>query len=110
MYEEIDEILLPWLMKYGLHVFTKYRNDEVRAFYVVDDVGDNYAVIISPIDTNNKKIYIHFGIRKRKKADSKSETIETSLFEFESALEKIYKQITIWIEEFGHTRTLFKKL
>jgi transcriptional accessory protein Tex/SPT6 len=105
MYKEIDKILLSWLKKYGLHVFTKYRDDEVRTFYVVDDIGDTYQVMISPLDTETKKIHIHFGIRKKKKAEYKGETIETSLSGFENALEETYRRITIWIEEFGHTRT-----
>ncbi len=105
MYEETDEILLPRLKKYGLHVFRKYQDDEVRHFYVVDDVGDAYQVGISPRDTETKKIYIDFGIRKKKKIESKAETIETCLLELENALEQTYKRITIWMEEFGHTRT-----
>ncbi|MDQ3042190.1 MAG: hypothetical protein M3R11_07390 [Acidobacteriota bacterium] len=105
MYEEIDKILLPWLKKYGLHVFTKYRDDEVRSMNVVDDVGDIYRITISPIDTNTGKIYIHFGIRRQKKVESEAETIETLLSEFENALEETYEQITIWIKESGHTRT-----
>ncbi len=39
-YAAIDKILTPWLKLHGLHVFTMYREDEVRSIDVVDDAGD----------------------------------------------------------------------
>jgi hypothetical protein len=105
MYEKIDKVLIPWLEKHGLQVFTKYRDKECRAFYVVDDSGETYSVLISLSEINTDKIYIHFGIRKKKKIESKSETFETPLSELENTLEAAYNQIIIWIKEAGHTRT-----
>jgi hypothetical protein len=105
MYEKIDKVLLPWLKKYGLHVFTKCRDEECRAIYIVDDSGETYSVSISPSNGQTNKIYIHFGIRRKKKSESKSEVFETTLSNLETTLEATYYRIMDWIIEAGHTRT-----
>jgi predicted RNA-binding protein len=100
MYEEIDKILLPWLKKYGLHVYTKYRDDEVRAIDVVDDAGEVYGMSVSPLDESGKCI-VYAGSRRLKSGKS----LESSLSDLENNLDNAYAQIEEWIRNAGHTRT-----
>jgi len=42
-YADIDKVLTPWSKRLGLHVITKYRDEEVRSIDVVDDAGGRYS-------------------------------------------------------------------
>ena len=102
-YADVDKILLPWLKRYGLHVFTMHREDEVRSIYVVDDAGDSYQIWLSPPDECQRvRVFVGNNKRRRKK---KSQEYETSLSDLERALEEAYSQIMGWVSEAGHTRT-----
>jgi hypothetical protein len=102
-YAEVDKILLPWLKRYGLHVYTWHREDEVRAIDVVDDAGDRYQIAISPPD-EFEMVRVFAGnyerLRKRK-----SKEYQSTLSDLERMLEEAYSQIRDWIDEAGHTRT-----
>jgi hypothetical protein len=102
-YAEVDKILLPWLKRYGLHVFTMHREDEVRAIYVVDDAGESYQIWISPPDESQRvRVFAGNNKSRRKK---KSKEYETILSDLERTLEVAYSQIMGWVSEAGHMRT-----
>ncbi len=100
-YEEINEILTPWLKKYGLHVYIKYRGDKVRSIDVVDDAGDIYGLYISPLNDNSETIQVGIGSYRPKR----HKTFDTFLPKLEETHDVAYAQIVQWIKEAGHTRT-----
>jgi hypothetical protein len=102
-YADVDKILLPWLKRYGLHVFTMHREDEVRSIDVVDDAGDRYQIAISPPDAFEMIQVIAANNKSRRKR--KSQEYECTLSDLERALEEAYSQIMNWVNEAGHTRT-----
>src|SRR5712671_4379842 len=66
-YTEIDPILLSWLKPYGLRVFTRFRESEVRHIDVVDDAGDRYQISISePSGAGNVLVFVGNYLRKKK--------------------------------------------
>lgn len=41
-YESIQPVLDDWAQAHGLHLFTEYQGEEVRATHIVDDKGGIY--------------------------------------------------------------------
>ena len=102
-YAAVDEILAPWLKRHGLHVFTLYREDEVRSIDVVDGAGDRYQIAISePDESERVKVFAGNLKSKRKR---KSKEYESPLSDLERVLEEAYSQIMEWVKQEGHTRT-----
>jgi hypothetical protein len=53
-YEEINEILIPWSEKYGLHIYTRVKeNIDVRSIAITDDSGVGCQLWDNPV--RNKK-------------------------------------------------------
>jgi hypothetical protein len=102
-YEAIDKILTPWLKRHGLHVFTMYREEEVRSTDVVDNAGDRYQIVISESDESGK-VRVFAGNLKSKRKRKRRE-YESTLSDLERMLEEAYSQIMEWVKEEGHTRT-----
>jgi hypothetical protein len=102
-YADVDYILTPWLKRHGLHVFTKYREDEVRMIDVVDDAGDRYQVAISEPDVSEKVRVSAANLKSKRKR--KSCEFETSLSDLARVLEDVYSQIMEWVNQEGHTRS-----
>ena len=102
-YAAVDKILTPWLKRHGLHVFTLYREDEVRSIDVVDDAGDRYQIAVSEPD-ESERVRVFAGNLKSKRK-RKSREYESTLSDLERVLEEAYSQIMEWVREEVHTRT-----
>ena len=98
-YAEIDKVLTPWSKRHGLHVFTKYRDEEVRSIDVVDDAGDRYQIWISESANSGTAKVSAWNYKDKKK------TVESSFPDLEQALEELYSEVMQWVVQAGHTRT-----
>ena len=102
-YADVDKILLPWLKRHGLHVFTRHHEEEVRSIDVVDDAGERFQLWISRPDAFGMvRIFVSNYKSRRKR---KSKEYEATLSDLEPALEEAYSQIMDWVNEAEHTRT-----
>jgi hypothetical protein len=102
-YREVDLILLPWLKRHGLHVFTRDREYEVRHIDVVDDSGDRYQIgIAEPDDSGMLKVFAGNYERKRKQ---KAQEYPSNLSHLDRTLEEAYAKIMEWVGQAQHTRT-----
>jgi hypothetical protein len=102
-YVDVDKILLPWLKRYGLHVFTMHHEEEVRSIDVVDDAGERYQLWLSRPDAFGVVQVFVWNYKSRRKRKSKE--YESTLSDLEEALEDAYSEIMDWVNEAGHTRT-----
>ncbi|CAB1080774.1 hypothetical protein D1AOALGA4SA_8450 [Olavius algarvensis Delta 1 endosymbiont] len=99
-YEDLDQYIEPFLIKYGLHVYKISAHDtSIRSIDVVDDSGDVYQINIT-INENN----ISIGIWD-KKVDGKGKTSNCKISSFENKLTKAYEKIEDWITSSGKSRT-----
>jgi hypothetical protein len=102
-YDAVDPILLPWLKRHGLQVFTRYRDEAVRSIDVVDDAGDRYQIAVSPPNLSGKLTVIAGNYLRKKK--QKRVEYPSNVSGLESTLEEAYSQIMEWVAQDGHTRT-----
>jgi hypothetical protein len=102
-YDAVDPILLPWLKRHGLHVFTRYRDEAVRSIDVVDDAGDRYQIAVSP-PNGSGKLTVFAGNYLRKKKQKRVE-YPSNVSGLERTLEEAYSQIMEWVAQDEHTRT-----
>jgi hypothetical protein len=102
-YDDVDPVLLPWLKRHGLHVFRRYRDEEVRSIDVVDDAGDRYQIAVSPPSASGK-LTVFAGNYLRKKKQKRIE-YSSDVSGLERTLEDAYSKIMEWVAQEGHTRT-----
>ena len=67
-YTSIDPITTAWAARHGLHVQTRYRDDEVRSVDVVGHSGRRCQIWIDPPDQAGK-VGVHIWDFKSKKLD-----------------------------------------
>jgi|SRR5215813_8447395 len=102
-YDDVDPILMLWLKRHGLHVFTLNRDYEVRQIEVVDDAGDRYQIGVSePDSAGNITVFAGNYLRKKKQ---KRVEYSSSVSGLECALEEAYSTVMEWVAQEGHTRT-----
>jgi hypothetical protein len=89
-YSQIDPTLYSWAQNHKLHVFTVYKECEVRSVDVVSNSANRYQIWLDPPNEKNE-ISIHAWDYKKRKAD-----IECSLSELENKLEEIYSMVLLW--------------
>jgi hypothetical protein len=102
-YADVDPILLPWLKRHGLHVFTRARDYEVRHIDVVDDAGDRYQISVSE-SNGSGNVTVFAGNYLRKKERKRAE-YASNISGLERTLEDAYSKIMEWVAQEGHTRT-----
>ena len=87
-YAAVDKILMPWLKRHGLHVFTLYREDEVRSIDVIDDAGARYHIAISEPNEAQRVRVLAGNLKSKRKRKSKE--YESTLSDLERVLEEAY--------------------
>lgn len=94
----IDAILTEWAARHGLHVQTRYRDEEVRSVDVVDDQGARYQVwlVQRPDGDVEVNAWDHRDLRT---------CIKSTAAGLPEALEAGYLQVLAWIGAARHTRT-----
>jgi hypothetical protein len=91
MYEQIDEILIPWLAQKGYQLQTSDRGEEVRAFLIWSPDHQNNAQIgIIGVKKQEIEIGVFDGQRRR-------ERIISPLSELANALDKAERVAKQWI-------------
>jgi hypothetical protein len=99
----VDSILKSWLKKYGLTVYTEYKDEAVRLIPVVDNQGTKFEISIeSMVDSNEFKIS---AFSESVKSEAWKKIVNQN--ELENALDETYKIIELWIENLGHKRNWF---
>jgi hypothetical protein len=90
-YAIIDPILIPWVSKKGLKLFTSFKDEEVRSTEVVDQRGNRYQIWVEPADSSGQYPVYAWDYKKRK-----SQFIGP-LKDLEHNLEKAYSEVQMWI-------------
>ena len=101
-YADLDPVIYPWSKKFGLHIYTFIRDDEIRSMDIVDDSGDIYKLHIFPADKENQSVSVGIWDGKNKHAE-----YQTSLPLLETCLDDAYAKVSEWINSRGHTRTIY---
>jgi hypothetical protein len=91
-YESIDPIITAWAAKHTLHLYTTYRDEEVRS---VDMVGSNGRKCQLWIDAPDKSgnVQVHVWDYKKRREDCKANVNDLS-----QCLERAYGTAMKWLE------------
>jgi hypothetical protein len=92
MFDDVDPAVRAWSARTGHAVFTKYRDDEVRSWSVVDPDGTKYQMWLGV--PKDGRISVHawdFGRRQW--------VTECALADVESALDDALDQVNGWSAE-----------
>lgn len=98
-YKDIDPILNAWAKRHGLYMHTEYKDDEVRDTDIIDDAGNPYGLYVSEPDGNGDMQVSYAG------NGHEAITIDATLDNLDTILEKAYSDILRWITDSGNTRT-----
>ncbi len=101
MFEAIDPALQAWANRERLHLATRYRDDEVRAFAVVDDAGGEYDIWVTMAQAD--PVTVHAWDRESKArwmAGGRPPDVDRLL---SAAL----AEIDAWIRRRGRTRSVY---
>lgn len=89
-YELVDPIILKWAQKHTLHIYTQYKDEEVRSVDVTSTRGERFQIWIDPpVDT---QVNVHAWDYKKIKKGWVGE-----ISELESGLEEIYQTVKSWM-------------
>jgi hypothetical protein len=94
-YKDIDQILLPWAERHKLHIFTEYKDEEIRSLIVVDQWGDQYGIYAIPDGENgNKTVAVGANLDSR---GGKKHTFdrERKQFHFRKSVELPYLEMAL---------------
>jgi hypothetical protein len=90
-YNSIDPILLPWIKKNGLKLFTSFKDEEVRSTEVVDQKGNRFQIWVEPVDLGGQLSVYAWDFKKRKLQ------FKGSINELALNLDKAYSYVQQWI-------------
>lgn len=99
---DLDPVIYPWSKKFGLHIYTFMRDDEIRAMDIVDDSGDIYQLSIIPLGGENQTVGVNLWDKKKEHAEYR-----TSLPLLHACLDDAYGKVLEWIKTRGHSRTVY---
>src|SRR4051812_8460562 len=91
-YESIDPIISTWATKHRLHLYTTYRDEEVRS---VDFIGSNGRKCQLWIDVPDQSgtIQVHVWYYKKRR-----EVCKTTVDDLSQCLERTYLTALKWLE------------
>ncbi len=97
-----------WLKKYGLTVYKRHYDEDVRLIPIVDNEGSNYEISIVSVGDSKFAIQLFWADNKDKRLfrlkNKKTWSKETNPIDFEKNLDEAYKIVEAWIGELGHQR------
>ncbi len=99
-FSTIDKILNDWAKKYGLFIYTQYKDCEVRSIDVVDDLGGTYQIWLDI--TPDAQIIINCWDKKKQKKE-----FTCSYDKLGICLEKAYSTVEQWICKLNRKRTIY---
>lgn len=89
-YEEIDGVLKDWARMNNVHLYTKYKDAEVRSFEVSESHGQRFQIWVDPPDSE-QRIDVHVWDYKKRRED-----ISTSVDSLSETLDRARKVISDW--------------
>jgi hypothetical protein len=89
-YSEIDSIIYAWAQRHSLHIYTKYKDYDVRSIDVVGNSGKRFQIWFDAPD-ERKEIGLHAWDYRKRKMD-----ITSFLSDLNENLEKIYATVMEW--------------
>jgi len=90
-YESIDPAVTAWAAKYGLHLYTTYRDEEVRSVDLVGSDGRKCQVWIDAPDQSGH-VQVHVWDYKKRR-----ENYKTTTADLPRALEQAYATARKWL-------------
>jgi hypothetical protein len=90
-YESTDSAITAWAAKHKLHLYTTYRDEEVRSVDLVGSNGRKCQLWIDAPD-QNKNIQVHLWDYKKRRENSK-----TTVTDLAQCLEKVYATAMKWL-------------
>jgi hypothetical protein len=96
-YQAIDNIIAAWASNHTLHLYTKYRDDEVRSVEVVGHTGARCGIYIEP-PTRDGIVKVHTAEEGKKRRERKKRHDEdVTIADLPTALERAYTLATEWV-------------
>ncbi len=90
-YKLVDPIIFNWARKHSLHVFTSYKDEEVRSIDIVSKKGQRFQICVDqPLDHN---INVHAWNYKNIK---KEWSVEIN--NLNSTLEEAFESVIDWMK------------
>jgi hypothetical protein len=96
-YSEIDSTLNAWALRHGLHIYTTYKDYDVRSVDVTGGSGKRYQIWIDAPDSE-KQIGIHAWDYEKHTAE-----IPSGITQLANHLEDVYGIVQSWDSEFAKT-------
>ena len=90
-YETIDPTITEWAAQHGLHIFTKYRDEEVRSMDLVGPNGRKCQLWIDTPDPSGN-VGVHVWDYKKRRKDFRATTIDLA-----QRLEDAYVTAISWL-------------
>lgn len=90
-YESIERIISAWAIKHALHVYTTYRDEEVRSVELVSPNGRKCQLWVDAPDQSGN-IQVHVWDYKKRRIDRTS-----SAADLNSCLEQSYATAREWL-------------
>ena len=91
-YRLIDDQLHQWASEHGVHIYTSYKDEEVRDIEVVDPRGIRFEIWLEPPASDGSTI-VHVSDFKRR-----SKEFPAGKGALAEALEKAWAQVCAWSE------------
>lgn len=88
-FANVDPIIASWAAKHGLHMYTRYRDDEVRSVNLVDNKGQKFQIWIEELPDGRFRA-VGWDYKKRR-YESESDAVN-----FDAALEKLLAVVRSW--------------
>jgi hypothetical protein len=90
-YELIDAAILNWTAKHGLHLYTSYRDEEVRSVDLVGSNGQRCQLWVDPPD-HTGKVQVHVWDYHKRRQDCK-----TVISDLPRCLDEAYETAAQWV-------------
>ncbi|MFN2493476.1 MAG: hypothetical protein ABR501_11405 [Pyrinomonadaceae bacterium] len=90
-YEPIDDVILNWVARHALHLYTTHREEEVRSVDLVGTNGERCQLWVdTPDQFGNVQVHVWDYMKRR-------QDYETAITELPQCLETAYSTAVEWI-------------
>ena len=89
-YKILDPILKRWAEKYELHIYTSFKDEEVRSIDIVSPTGTRFQLWLDEPGSSGKTTVHIWDYRKRRN------DFNADLSNLESQLERAYSEVKNW--------------
>lgn len=97
-YSLIDPIILNWVQKHSLHLYTRYQDDDVRSVYTSSAQGECFQIWITP--PHNDQVTVHVADIETRNDEKMRRDWNTSISQLEAILEEAYRTVKEWMDRY----------